>query len=391
MQSGRLSVSLLSLVALVTLFWTFSFTGCGGGSNHNNTPQVNPTPGTPPPGGTGTTGSGTSSGGSTTGGTTTGGTTTGGTTTGGSTTGGTTSGTTTGGTTTGGTTGGSTGGSGSTGSGTGGSTGSTTGGTTGGTSGSGTGSGSNSISGTVLDAQTNTAIDGTVNVILEGAPGGDPQVIMQTTADAQGHFQFDNLPDISSDKIVAIAVTASGSNGTFYTPALLISGAPPFGTGDKITPGTDVGTIPLQHSSTSGFMDGTVSSSDGNSNPVAVRVSANLMTTFTLDRVFPVALPIPAQEFQTDTRVNSCGDGHGACAAYTFEVPTDRLQRAFYGRDGYSFAAASEGPNYAPVFSAFSLSTGEPDCSPSTIKQFGGSVRPGGTVILATDKFQNCQ
>lgn len=381
MKSSRFSLSLFFLIALVVLFWTFTSIGCGAGSSHNNTPQANPTPGTPPPGGTGTTGSGTTTGGSTTGGTTTGGTTTSGSTTGG------TGGTTSGGTSTGGTTtGGSTGGSGSSGSGTGGSTAGTTGGTTGG------GTGSSSISGTIVDAQTNAAIDGTVNVLLEGAPGGDPQVVMQTTADSQGHFQFSNFPaSFASDKIVSIMVSASASDGTMFTPALLISGAPPFGTGDQITPGTDVGTIPLQRSSTSGFMDGTVSSSDANGHPVGVRVSANLMTTFTVDRAFPVALPIPSQELKTDPRVVSCGDGNGACAAYTFEVPTDRLQRAFYSRSGYTFATASEGPNYSPVFSAFSLSTGEPDCSPSTIRQFGGTVQPGGTVVISTDKFQNCQ
>ncbi|HEX7960068.1 MAG TPA: hypothetical protein VF493_09130 [Terriglobales bacterium] len=381
MKSSRFSLSLFFLIALVVFLWTFTSIGCGGGSSHNNTPQANPTPGTPPPGGTGTTGSGTTTGGSTTGGTTTGGTTTSGSTTGG------TGGTTSGGTSTGGTTtGGSTGGSGSSGSGTGGSTAGTTGGTTGG------GTGSSSISGTIVDAQTNAAIDGTVNVLLEGAPGGDPQVVMQTTADSQGHFQFSNFPaSFASDKIVSIMVSASASDGTMFTPALLISGAPPFGTGDQITPGTDVGTIPLQRSSTSGFMDGTVSSSDANGHPVGVRVTANLMTTFTVDRAFPVALPIPSQEVKTDPSVVSCGDGNGACAAYTFEVPTDRLQRAFYSRSGYTFATASEGPNYSPVFSAFSLSTGEPDCSPSTIRQFGGTVQPGGTVVISTDKFQNCQ
>jgi hypothetical protein len=217
-------------------------------------------------------------------------------------------------------------------------------------------------------------------------------VVAQTTADSQGHFQFNDLPaSFDSNRIVSITVSASASDGTMYTPALLVSGAPPFGSGDKITAGTDVGTIPLQRSSTSGFMDGTVSSSDANGHPVGVRVAANVMTTFTLDRVFPVALPIPSQEFQTDPRVISCGDGKGACAAYTFEVPTDRLQRAFYSRSGSTFAADNNAANYGPVFSAFSLSTGEPTCSPSTIKQFGGTVKPGGTVVIATDKFQNCQ
>ena len=214
------------------------------------------------------------------------------------------------------------------------------------------------------------------------------QVLMQTIADAQGHFQFDNV----SQRVSAIMTSAIGSDGTLYTPALLLSNDLSGSSGDPIVPGTDVGTIALQHSSTTGFMDGTVSSSDAeNNNPVSVRVTASLMTTFTLDRPFPVALPIPPQKFKTDTAVISCGDGHGACAAYTFQVPTDRLQRAFYSHSGYSFAPVSERPNYAPIFSAFSLDSGQPDCSPSTIKQFGGAVNPGGTVVVATDKFQNCQ
>jgi hypothetical protein len=110
----------------------------------------------------------------------------------------------------------------------------------------------------------------------------------------------------------------------------------------------------------------------GNNNPVAVRVTASLMTTFELDRPFPIALPFPPQEFKTDTAVKTCGDGHGACAAYTFQVPTDRLQEAFYNHNGYSFSPAHAAPNYAPIFSAFSLDTGQSDCSPSTIKRLAG-------------------
>ena len=162
MRSPRFSVSLFSLVALA-LFWTFTFTGCGGGSNLNNTPQVNPTPGTPSPGGTGTNGSGTTSGGSTTGGTTTAGTTTSGSTTGGT------------------TTGGSSGGSGSTGSGTGGSTG----------GGSGSGTGGNT-----------------------GGSGSSAQITFESSKIPLGFPNQHSVADFNNDGIPDIAYSQAENLGT---------------------------------------------------------------------------------------------------------------------------------------------------------------------------------
>lgn len=183
MRSSRFSVSLFCLIALVVvLLCTLTFTGCGGGSNHNNTPQVNPNPGTPPPGGTGTTGSGTTTGGTTTGGTTTGG---------------------------------STGGSGSTGSGTGGSTG----GSTGGGSGSGTGGGTTG-GGTGSSAQ--------INFDISKIPLGFPN--QMSVAD----FNNDGIPDIAYSQAnnlgTGIAILQSNGDGSFSDRPEVLAGqpAPPF-------------------------------------------------------------------------------------------------------------------------------------------------------------------
>lgn len=224
-------------------------------------------------------------------------------------------------------------------------------------------------------------------------PQGDFSILLQTIADSLGNFHFDNVPIVVSDAAgngYAIMVTAQDSTGTLFTPALLTSGGGDLGSGDAIVPGTNVGIILLQLSST-GTITGTVSSSDLTNTPVSVRMHLAAPLTVFSGRRFAVPFAVQPPDLITDPANVTCSHGSGACAAFSLLLPASPLQVATFNRLGFVFVPSAQPANYQPVFQAFSVVTNQPDCTPNIIQGLSSSLAPGQTVTLANQQFMVCQ
>ena len=283
----------------------------------------------------------------------------------------------------------SSGGSGSSNSGNSGGSGSGGGMGSGGGTGSGTGS-ATSITGTVVNSQTNAPVNGTVAVALEGPTPSDYTIIAQTTADAQGHFRFDNAS--SSDGGWTIAVAAQSSDGTIFAPTLLFSGGSLADNdpGDKIEPGTDVGTITLMPSPT-GKIRGDIFSQNSAGLPQNVKVTIDPLRTFTRDRHFSVPWLNGPPQSTTTAGDPGCGTQADSCSPFELTVPTANVWWALFNHNGNHFQSFSQPDDYSAIFSATSTTTGAPDCNPPSLEQFFAQFDSNNVSISPSQPhFQNC-
>jgi hypothetical protein len=249
-----------------------------------------------------------------------------------------------------------------------------------------------SISGQVLDAQSRTPVVGTVIVALE-QPLNNFSILAQTAADPAGNFRFDNVPPApasAANNGYAIMVTAQRNDGILFTPALLVSGGGSLGQGTAITPGTNVGTIPLQLSST-GILSGTVSSVNTIGGAVPVRVRVGQPLTSFAGLLFPVPIPVQPPDLVTSAADITCSGGTGACATYSLLLPANQLEVAVSSATGPVFIPSGQTMNFALVFQAFSLATGQPDCATAVIQSASTNIVAGQTVTVANQPFQGCQ
>jgi len=254
------------------------------------------------------------------------------------------------------------------------------------------------ITGRVVDP-SGVPVVGTVVVDLERG-GGDFFTFMQTTADAQGRFRFNNVPPLPSQSTgYAIMVaaraahdpgTAPGSPGSFYAPALLVPGGGPFVPGDPILPGTDVGTIQLRFTS-QGDIEGSATSTDSTQKlPVPIRVQLAPMRIFTLDFVFDYPWIGPAPQFTTAPGA-SCPAGT-ACGSFVLDpIPTDRVEQAIFSKSGYTFAPSDNAANFILTLNAFSLLNGKPDCNPTSNQLFANTLHPDAGTTVGPAVFTGCQ
>jgi hypothetical protein len=234
-------------------------------------------------------------------------------------------------------------------------------------------------------------VSGTVAVALEGAPLSDFVIMAQTTADAQGHFRFDNVQPSPQGWGWTIAVSARSSDGTLFTPTLLVSHNVANGsTGDAIEPGTDVGVITLVASPT-GTIRGNVFSQDPAGGPQSVNVSIDPMRVFVLDRHFSVPWIDGAPTFTTHAGDPGCGTQTDACSTFTITLPTANASVAIYDHTGNQFHTNGTGESYSAAFNASSTTNGAADCNPSSIQQhFGGFGSSREIVPTSQPHFQSC-
>jgi len=254
------------------------------------------------------------------------------------------------------------------------------------------------ITGRVVDP-SGVPVVGTVVVDLERG-GGDFFTFMQTTADAQGRFRFDNVPPLppqSTGYAIMVAAraahdpgTAPGAPGSFYAPALLVPGGGPFVPGDPILPGTDVGTIQLRFTS-QGDIEGSVTSTDSTQKiPVPIHVKFAPMRIFTLDFVFDYPWVGAAPQLTTAPGP-SCPAGT-ACASFQLDpVPTDRVEQAIFSKTGYTFAPSDNQANFILTLNAFSLLNGKPTCNPPSNQLVANSLAPDAGTNVGTAAFTSCQ
>jgi len=240
---------------------------------------------------------------------------------------------------------------------------------------------------------------GTVVVDLERG-GGDFFTFMQTTADAQGDFHFNNVPPLpagSTGYAIMVAAraahdpgTAPGAPGSFYAPALLLPGGGPFTPGDPILPGTNIGTIQLRFTS-QGDIEGSVTSTDSTQKlPIPIHVQLAPMRIFTLDFVFDYPWIGPAPQFDTAPGA-SCPAGTACASFQLFPIPTDAVEQAIFSKLGYTFSPSQTAPNFILPVNAFSLLNGKPDCNPSSTELFANTLHPDAGTTVGPAAFTSCQ
>jgi hypothetical protein len=242
-------------------------------------------------------------------------------------------------------------------------------------------------------------VAGTVVVDLERG-GGDFFTFMETTADAQGNFRFNNVPPLpaqSTGYAIMVAAraahdpgTAPGAPGSFYAPALLLPGGGPFTPGDPILPGTNVGTIQLRFTS-QGDIEGSATSTDSTQKvPVPIQVKIAPMRIFTRDFVFDYPWIGQAPQFNTQTG-SSCPSGT-ACGTFSIDpIPTSPVEEAIFSKTGYTFAPSQTAPNFELPLNAFSLLNGQPDCNPNNVTLFANQLNSDAATNVGPAVFTSCQ
>lgn len=248
-------------------------------------------------------------------------------------------------------------------------------------------------------------INGAVTVALEKPAGGSFAVFMQTNADAQGNFRFNKVPPfmptdgnaLNYALVIAARNTTgpgapTGAAGSFYLPAILVSGVCCFGPGgDQIVPGTNVGAIRLGFTS-QGDITGNVTSTDASGTiPVPIQVKFGPMQTFVHDFFFDYPWPEPPP--QLTTALGTACPAGTACGSFDlFPVPTDQPQFAIFSKSGYTFAPSGDPTNFTLVLNAVSLITRQPDCNPSTLTlQTNSPLNPDAGNPAGTAAFKACQ
>jgi hypothetical protein len=244
------------------------------------------------------------------------------------------------------------------------------------------------ITGRVLDP-SGAPVHGLVIVSLEHGPG-DFRVVMQTNADAQGNFRFDNVAAIpAGQEGYAIVVAARDVPGSFYTPVILLPGGGTFGAGDPIVPGTNIGTIGLRFTSQADI-EGNVTSTDSTQKvPVPIHVSFGLLGIFTRDSVFRYPLIDAPGLFNTATGP-TCPAGT-ACAAYALHtVPSDPAEEAVFNKNGYTLGPTQSGANFSIPLNATSLLNGKPTCNPQELEAAANGLKPDSPNQASDTHFLSC-
>jgi hypothetical protein len=237
---------------------------------------------------------------------------------------------------------------------------------------------------------------GTVVVALERGPG-DFSIFMETTADANGNFRFNNVPPAQGTGYAIMVAaraahdpgTAPGSPGSFYAPALLLPGGGPFTPGDPILPGTNVGTIQLRFTS-QGDLNVSATSTDSTGNvPVPIHVKLAPMRIFTLDFLFDY--PWIGQPPQFNTALGASCPAGTACGSLTISpIPVSAVEQAIFSKAGYTFSPSGNAPNFEVPLNAFSLLNGQPDCNPSDLELFANTLNPDAATNVGPAPFTGC-
>ena len=241
------------------------------------------------------------------------------------------------------------------------------------------------IVGQVVDVHTLQPISGVVAVALE-AMGGDFKLVMRTEADAQGNFTFNNVAP-GNYAIVAEALT---SQGQLSIPAILVSGGGAFGPGAAISPGTNVGKVPLSlptMTPSTELLTGVVTSKDANGEPVSVKVTFDF-PAFVADFIFIVPNPVTTPLL---TMPNCSGDQNIACANFNVASPATTPFFGVFTPPNTVLQPFSGPPVFGLQANAFSVSTSLPDCTPPVQSTGTINASPGAVITVGPIQFTGCQ
>jgi hypothetical protein len=252
---------------------------------------------------------------------------------------------------------------------------------------------SQSINGTVVDSETKQPVAGNVVVALEQKDAqGISRVIMETKADALGHFVFCPVPAGTYEVVVA----AVSDKGVGYA-ATVTTGVQPGNALGQIQMFAQTGT-----STAPATVKGTVTSSTGSA-PVIIDVVLSALQPVKVGTTdYTVTVPLALQNSTTLTTTTAAGQcpANTDCIDYSIALPAVNATGAAFSATGTSYVANTATPvNYTIEGAAFkSPANDTPTCTEpvrSVSKLSDGTsplaVTPGNTFTAQTLAFSGCQ
>lgn len=242
-----------------------------------------------------------------------------------------------------------------------------------------------------MDGGTGAAIvGGTTVVALESNDGtGADRVIMETVADASGHFVFCPAPSGTFD----VVISAINGSGTSYA-ATVITG---------VQSGNALSNVPLTSAAAPASITGQITSSTGSAGTSADLSLSALQAITENGATVMITTPLAQQSAATATLTtapNASCPANTDCASYTLSVPASNPSVGTFSASGNQTPAppASGAVNYTVDAVAFVPgSSGTLDCSPSDMQTSHTSanaalvVITGDSVTAATLPFAGCQ
>jgi Carboxypeptidase regulatory-like domain len=199
------------------------------------------------------------------------------------------------------------------------------------------------ISGRILDASA-VPIKGNVVIALEKQDDGS--IVNETSPDAKGNFTFAQVG--GGDYVLFIA--AQNDKQVAYAPVVLLSAGSTFGTGQTISPGTNVGVIKLPLAR--GASSGTVPVPVNSDHPITVTLAAHITYNgHTFE--WPWINGIPTFDVPARNR-----------RANTIQVPAAPAFIGVYNADATRFAQ-NTGSSVDLYASAYTQNGAKPTCVPA--------------------------
>lgn len=250
---------------------------------------------------------------------------------------------------------------------------------------------SSSINGKLVDANNNAIAGIKAIVALEKKDsGGVDRVVMQTTTDSAGNFNFCPVPAGTYD---VVAVIVSSTSNTAFA-ATVTTGAAPGNALGNVTMNAVTGA-----STAPAILNGDVSTANSSTGGVVADITLAALQQATIGSATSFTVPAGAQSTTlnvTTTKPASCTST--SCptftATYSMSVPpVNPTTGAFTAGTATHYTAGATGnANYIIEGNAFVPgSAGQSDCNPSRVPSATVSVGPGSTTSIPTLAFIGCQ
>jgi hypothetical protein len=245
---------------------------------------------------------------------------------------------------------------------------------------------SSSISGKVIDKTTLAPIAGgkTVVALEQKDSAGIDRVIMQTTADAAGNFNFCPVPAGTYD-VVAAAVNGAGVG---YAATVT------FG----VQPGNSLGNVQMVAQTSANTAPASLTglvTSAGGSGVVSVNVSLSVLQT--LGTTVTITVPAAQQSSAIASLATAatsasltCPIGTD-CQKYTLSVPAVVPTTGTFSATGTLYTAGVGAATYVVEGHAFGSTSTTPDpCTPAIVASTPTTASPGLSTSVSTIAFVGC-
>jgi hypothetical protein len=219
-----------------------------------------------------------------------------------------------------------------------------------------------------------------VIVALEKQENGVGTIVNETTPDKKGNFNFEHVAAGN----YAVVVAAVSNKQVAYTPVVLVSADAAFGAGKKISPGTNVGTIPVLLGAGTGWTQ------------ISVPVNSDAPVTTTITAAinvaghgfeFPWSQGIPT--FDTAKQIK-CSN-QAACTTNNIQVPSAPALFAVFNGPSTNFQSNGTRSIFDISAKAYTQNGAKPTCEPNATPVVRAEVSEGKPSQIEAFNFSSCQ